>query len=171
MSRTISAAGRGALIALALGTAVPAASQTVTRDSRDTPAARVSKVDALTIKQTTAAAFIKITDIKGESTDARHRDQIEILSWSWGSGAAQPPAGPGTLTVTKRVDSSSPKLAAAVAKRRKLGRITLTLPPARQGEQARMVTLDEVVASGLRATGADGAGTESISFNYTKVTF
>ena len=170
MSRTISAAGRCALVALALGMAAPVSSQTVTRDSREA-AGRVSKIDAIAIKQTAAAAFLKIGDIKGESSDKGHKGEIEILSWSWGSNAAQPSEGPGTLTITKRVDRSSPGLADAVARRRKLGRVTLTLPARRQGEQTRIVTLEEVVASALRATGSDGPGTESVSFNYTKVKF
>ena len=28
--------------------------------------------------------FAKIGDIKGESLDAKHKDEIEVLSWSWG---------------------------------------------------------------------------------------
>ena len=28
--------------------------------------------------------FLKIGDIKGESNDAKHKDEIEVLSWSWG---------------------------------------------------------------------------------------
>ena len=28
--------------------------------------------------------FIKIGDIKGESRDAKHKDEIDVLSWSWG---------------------------------------------------------------------------------------
>ena len=30
-----------------------------------------------------ANVFAKIGDIKGESNDDRHRDEIEVLSWSW----------------------------------------------------------------------------------------
>jgi len=28
--------------------------------------------------------FIKIGDIKGESNDDKHKDEIEVMSWSWG---------------------------------------------------------------------------------------
>ena len=28
--------------------------------------------------------FAKIGDIKGESLDDKHKDEIELLSWSWG---------------------------------------------------------------------------------------
>ncbi len=31
-----------------------------------------------------ADIFAKIGDIKGESLDAKHKDEVEVLSWSWG---------------------------------------------------------------------------------------
>ena len=31
-----------------------------------------------------ASIFARIGTIKGESHDARHKDEIEVLSWSWG---------------------------------------------------------------------------------------
>ena len=30
-------------------------------------------------------AFLKLDKINGESTDSKHKDEIEILSWNWGS--------------------------------------------------------------------------------------
>ena len=34
--------------------------------------------------------FAKIGDIKGESLDDKHKDEIEVLSWSWGVTNAGP---------------------------------------------------------------------------------
>ena len=31
-----------------------------------------------------ADIFAKIGDIKGESLDSKHKDEVEVLSWSWG---------------------------------------------------------------------------------------
>ncbi len=28
--------------------------------------------------------FLKIGDVKGESRDDKHKDEIDVLSWSWG---------------------------------------------------------------------------------------
>ncbi len=41
--------------------------------------------------------FIKIDGIKGESQDAKHKDEIDVLSWSWAleQSAAIPPGGGG----------------------------------------------------------------------------
>ena len=40
--------------------------------------------------------FIKFDGIKGESTDAKHKDEIDVESWSWGETHAAPgPSGSG----------------------------------------------------------------------------
>ena len=41
-----------------------------------------------------ADIFAKIGDIKGESLDSKHKDEIEVLSFSWGltNGASVVPA-------------------------------------------------------------------------------
>jgi len=28
--------------------------------------------------------FIKIDDVKGESQDTKHKEEIDVLAWSWG---------------------------------------------------------------------------------------
>lgn len=65
--------------------------------------------------------FLKIDGIEGESTDAAHRGQIEILSWSWGAtqGAAAPAgcASGKAVFKTKGLPSSG-KLAAFQSQRR-----------------------------------------------------
>jgi type VI secretion system secreted protein Hcp len=67
-----------------------------------------------------ADMFLKIDDIKGESQDATHKDEMEILALGWGmsqSGTSHSGSGSGTgkvsvknLSITKRVDRSSPTL-------------------------------------------------------------
>ena len=32
----------------------------------------------------TSDIFAKLGDIKGESLDSKHKDEVEVLSWSWG---------------------------------------------------------------------------------------
>jgi type VI secretion system secreted protein Hcp len=167
---TIPAPVRCAAVLGAIALASPAWSQTIAAGApRDPQAGKASKVDALTIKQTAAVGYLKIDDIKGESPDARHKEEIEIASWSWGASraGASAPSGPGTLTITKKVDRSSPKLAEAAAKGRRLNRMTVTLPPAREGDRPARVTLHDVAVSSVQRPGAGPM--ESISFNYTKI--
>lgn len=159
--------------AAVLMAAVPAWSQVATGDKPDS-AEKVSKVDAITIKQSVTASggYLKIGDIKGESTDDKHKEEIEILSWSWGTSQAaarsRPVSGPGTLTITKAVDKSSPKLMEASTKGRKIEQMTMTLPP-RPGERARTVTLEGVVVASVERSTSEQKPTETISFNYEKI--
>ena len=41
--------------------------------------------------------FLKIGDIKGESVDDKHKDWIEVLSWSWGTSTGTGKTKRGTV--------------------------------------------------------------------------
>lgn len=65
--------------------------------------------------------FLKIDEIKGESRDSKHKDEIEVLSWQWGmkqsstmhsgSGGGAGKVSVRDLLITKYVDCASPNLA------------------------------------------------------------
>ena len=67
-----------------------------------------------------ADMFLKLTNIKGEALDAKHKDEIEVLSWSFGSsqsGSAHGGTGSGTgkvqiqdLKITTYVDKAETDL-------------------------------------------------------------
>jgi type VI secretion system secreted protein Hcp len=69
--------------------------------------------------------FAKIGDIKGESLDSKHKDEIEVLSWSWGvqqsgtmahgGGGGQGKASFNDFNFAHHVDKSSPVLLKACA--------------------------------------------------------
>ena len=65
--------------------------------------------------------FLKIDGIDGESTDARHKGEIDVESWSWGEAQAHPAGtgggggGAGKVTMTDfsfttKLSKASPKL-------------------------------------------------------------
>ena len=64
--------------------------------------------------------FAKIGDIKGESPDAKHKDEIEVLSYSWGvtnTGHIETGGGGGAgkatfqdLSFHHGIDKASPRL-------------------------------------------------------------
>jgi len=62
--------------------------------------------------------FLKIGDIKGESLDEKHKGEIDVLSWSWGTSTGTGKVKRGTiapqciqdLELTKRLDSATPQL-------------------------------------------------------------
>ena len=53
--------------------------------------------------------FAKIGDIKGESLDNKHKDEVEVLSWSWGvsqSGTLSPAAASVRARRTSTISTS-----------------------------------------------------------------
>jgi type VI secretion system Hcp family effector len=67
--------------------------------------------------------FAKIGDIKGESVDSKHKDEIEVLSFSWGvtnSGSTSTGGGAGKaafqdLLIVHAIDKATPALLKACA--------------------------------------------------------
>src|SRR5262249_1825873 len=69
--------------------------------------------------------FAKIGDIKGESLDSKHKDEIEVLSYSWGvtnagsmahgSGGGEGKASFHDLSFVHQIDKASPVLMQACA--------------------------------------------------------
>src|SRR6267378_4032700 len=84
-----------------------------------------------------ADMFLKLDDIKGEARDATHKDEIQVVNWSWGmnqSGSMHTGTGGGSgkvkvndLTFTKHVDKSSPNLIMACCTGRHFKESTLTI--------------------------------------------
>lgn len=73
---------------------------------------------AVTINANAATdIFAKIGSIKGESVDAKHKDYIDVLAWSWGVTGPQrkTPVCPHEFSIDKYVDAASPPLVAAAA--------------------------------------------------------
>ena len=64
--------------------------------------------------------FAKIGDIKGESLDDKHKDEIEVLSWSWGVANAGPRStggggGAGKATLPRSLLHAQDRQGLAVA--------------------------------------------------------
>jgi type VI secretion system secreted protein Hcp len=61
----------------------------------------------------TGDMFLKIDGVEGEAKDKTHGKEIDVLAWAWGASNAGSGSGKvkvHDLTITKNVDSSSPKL-------------------------------------------------------------
>ena len=93
--------------------------------------------------------FAKLGDIKGESIDAKHKDEIEVLSWSWGVANAGPRAagsGGGSgkasfndFAFTHKIDKASPLLLQWCATGQHLKDATITRRKAGKGQQEFLV--------------------------------
>jgi type VI secretion system secreted protein Hcp len=132
--------------------------------------------------------FLKIDGIKGESSDTNHRDEIEISSWSWGaSNPVLASGGGGTGKVSMQDfhfvcshDKSSPLLMLSCAQGTHIPKVVLTVrrtTPAGAPEEYLTITLEEVLVSSFSSSapppsgGAQAPPTQSISLNFTKITF
>jgi type VI secretion system secreted protein Hcp len=131
--------------------------------------------------------FIKIGDIKGESTKVGHEGWIELNSVQWGIGRAiSSPAGGASrdasapsiseLTLSKTLDSSTPKLFLnAVGGSGVIPKVELHLVNTSNTGGAGVVFyklfLENVLVSGLSTSAAAGSDRpqESISLNFTKI--
>jgi type VI secretion system secreted protein Hcp len=125
--------------------------------------------------------FARIGTIKGESRDARHKDEIEVLSWSWGlsqSGIPGQAGGGGTgkasfhdFNFTHHVDKASPLLMKACATGEHIREATITVRRAGKGQQEYLViTMTDLIVSGVSTSvSAEGATIESIGLAFAKV--
>ena len=62
--------------------------------------------------------FAKIGDIKGESLDDKHKDEIEVLSWSWGVSNAGAIKGASGAARARRASTISPSRTTSTRRRR-----------------------------------------------------
>jgi type VI secretion system secreted protein Hcp len=115
--------------------------------------------------------FIKIGDIKGESMDKAHKDEIDVLNWSWGmtqSGNMHVGGGGGAgkvnvhdLSLTKYVDKASPNLMMHCASGKHIDKVKLTVRKAGGESQVEymIINLEEVLVTSL---GTGGSGSDEL---------
>jgi type VI secretion system secreted protein Hcp len=125
--------------------------------------------------------FVKLGDIKGESLDAKHKDEIEVLSFSWGmSNTASMTTGSGAgagkatfqdLSIVHNIDKSSPQLMQACATGTHLKEATITQRKAGKGQhEFLIVKMNDIIITSVTPGGASGQpGSESVSLAFAKV--
>jgi type VI secretion system secreted protein Hcp len=126
--------------------------------------------------------FIKIGDLKGESKDSTHKQQIDVLAWSWGlsnSGSAHMGGGAGAgkvnvqdLSFTKYIDLSSPDLMLACCNGKHFPEATLTVRKAGEKPLEYLkIKLTEVLVTSVSTGGSGGEDrlTENVTLNFAKV--
>ena len=126
--------------------------------------------------------FAKLGDIKGESLDDKHKDEIEILSYSWGvanagsmgygSGGGEGKATFHDLSFVHKIDKASPVLMQACATGVHLKEATLTHRKSGKGQQEFLVIkMNDVIVTSVTqgSAGNDGAYSENVSIAFAKV--
>lgn len=131
-------------------------------------------------------AFLKIEGIPGESTDEKHKEEIEIISYSHhlnqGGGASTSRTGGqtgarvdvGDFSVVKVLDKSSPNLAKYCCNGKHIPTIVVEICAASEDKHTYMkYTMTDVVVSTVRPGGsANGEGSrplEEVGFRFGKI--
>jgi type VI secretion system secreted protein Hcp len=124
--------------------------------------------------------FAKIGDIKGESSDAKHKDEVEVLSWSWGvaqSGSVTGPGGGGgkasfaDFSFMHRIDAASPLLMKACATGQHIKEATVTHRKAGKGQQEFLIIkMNDILITSVQPSAASSDGLmEAVSLQMAKV--
>jgi len=126
--------------------------------------------------------FIKIGDIKGESVDHKHKEEFDVLAWSWGasnSGDAQKGGGQGAgkvsvqdLSFTKYIDKGSADLLLATCNGKHFPTAVLTVRKAGEKPLEYLkITMEDLIITSLSTGGSGGEDrlTENCTLNFARV--
>ena len=124
--------------------------------------------------------FAKIGDIKGESLDAKHKDEVEVTSWSWGltqTGSMSHGSGGGTgkasfhdFNFTHYVDKASPVLMKACATGEHIKEGTITVRKAGKGQQEFLIIkMADIIVTGVTPGGSGEEISEAVALQCSKV--
>ena len=125
--------------------------------------------------------FARIGTIQGESQDAEHKDEIEVLSWSWGMSQSSTMAHGGAggtgkasfqdFTFTHHVDKASPLLMTACATGEHIKEATITVRKAGKDEQEYLViAMTNVLVTSVSTSGSEGdTAMEAVALAFARV--
>lgn len=125
--------------------------------------------------------FLKLDDVKGESVDDKHKEEIDVLAWSWGmsqSGTTHIGGGGGSgkvavqdISITKYVDKASPNLIKSCCNGKHYKEAVLVVRKA--GEKPLeyvKITMKEVLVANISTGGSGGEDrlTENVTLNFAE---
>ena len=127
--------------------------------------------------------FLKFDGIKGESTDSKHKGEIDVESWSWGetqSGSGGPGGGGGSGKVAiqdfhfmMRLNAASPGLMRACATGKHIKTAVLTGRKAGKSQMEYLTfKFHDVLVSSFQTGGSeqsDAVPTDQVSLNFAKI--
>ncbi len=130
--------------------------------------------------------YIKIDKVKGEAEDEKHKEWIEILSWSHGfsqpaspvrtsTGSTLERANHSDISITKYIDSATKELLKACWSGLQFEKADIECFRADGDNEPikyLMITLEDIIVSNYSLSGGGGGiPVENISLAYAKVTY
>lgn len=125
---------------------------------------------------------LKLDGVQGESTHAKHKDEIQLYNWSWGASNAANISGGGMavgkgqaqdLHFTKKYDRASPNISknCISGKHFKDATISMSIAGGSQ-EDFLVIKLKEVYITSHQVTaGSGGEVTDSVSMAYADIEY
>jgi type VI secretion system secreted protein Hcp len=128
--------------------------------------------------------FLKLEGITGESQDADHKDEIDVLDWSWGAsqfGASHQGGGSGAGKVTvhdieieKHEDFASPTLFLKCCTGTHISKATLVVRKAggRALDYMKFILEDVLITKIEKSfSGGDNLAREQITLNFSRFSY
>jgi len=126
--------------------------------------------------------FLKLTDVKGEAQDKAHKEEIDVLAWSWGmsqSGTMHAGGGGGggkvnvqDISITKWLDKSSPVLMQYCSTGKQFTEAVLTVRKAGGDSPLEylIITMKDVIVTSISTGGSGGEDrlTENAALNFSQ---
>jgi type VI secretion system secreted protein Hcp len=126
--------------------------------------------------------FLKIDGIPGESGDAKHKDEIELVAFSWGVTQSAPMPGVGAgagagrakfkdFQVVMHVSKASPQLFLASVSGKHIKEANLSVRRAGKGQQVEYlkIKLSDVFITSFEEDGTGDQPQETVAFNFSRI--
>lgn len=125
--------------------------------------------------------YLKLSDsIQGEAADQQHKDEIQLLSWSWGGSQVTSVAGTGgsgagkadlsDFSVMTYFDKSTPKFFKTLTSGTHIKTGTLSaIKSGANGKPYLKVDFKELFVTSLQMSASSEVPSVSISFSYNEI--
>lgn len=124
--------------------------------------------------------FLKLDGIQGESVDTNHKDEIQIMSWSWGASQVSSVAGTGgsgagkadlsDFSIMTYFDKATPKFFKSIGAGTHIKTGTMSaIKSGADGKPYLKVDFKELFVSSLQISGSSEVPTVSLSFSYNEI--
>jgi type VI secretion system secreted protein Hcp len=125
--------------------------------------------------------FLKLSDgIDGEASDSNHKDEIQIMSWSWGASQVSSVSGTGgsgagkadlsDFSIMTNFDKATPKFFKSIGAGTHIKTGTMSaIKSGADGKPYLKVDFKELFVSSLQISGSSEIPTVSVSFTYNEI--
>lgn len=124
--------------------------------------------------------FLKLDGIQGESQDDKHKNEIQVLSWSWGASNLSSVAGTGgsgagkvdmsDVSMMLNFDKSTPKFFKSISAGSHIATGTLSaIKAGSDGKPYLKVDFKEIFVTSLQMSASSEVPAVSLSFTYDEI--